>query len=57
MFFNPVAKLNFQQQLLQSSEFRVFPSEIILICWFGTHFLLLSVLKTAVLLNIFVETL
>ncbi len=43
--------------LLQSSVSHV-PSEIILICSFflKKHFLLLSMLKTAVLLNIFVET-
>ncbi len=31
------------------------PSEIILICWFGGHFLLLLMLKKVVLLNIFVK--
>ncbi len=35
------------------------PSEIILICWFSLqkHFLILSMLKTVELLNMFVETL
>ncbi len=49
-----MAKLNFQQALLQSSV-----SEIIVICWFDaqeTFLLLLLMLKTVVLLNMFVET-
>ncbi len=32
------------------------PSEIIVICWFNIKHVLLSVLKTIVLLNIFLET-
>ncbi len=41
---------NFQQPLLQSSVSHNYP-EIILICWFGSQILLLS-LKMVVLLNI-----
>ncbi len=52
MSFIPVmAKLNFQQPLLESSVSND-PSEIILICWFGAQ-KTLAILKTV---NIFVET-
>ncbi len=52
-----IAKLNLQT-LLQSSVTHE-PSEIILIWWFSAQetFVLLSVLKKVVLLNIFVERL
>ncbi len=50
-----MAKLYFQQHLLQSSASHG-PSEIILICCLKKHFLLLYISKTAVMLNIVVET-
>ncbi len=54
--FNSIL-LNFQLSLRQSSMSH-YPSEIILMCWFvfKKYFLLLSLLKTLVLLNIFVDT-
>ncbi len=53
MSFLPVMpKLNFQHHY---SSLQCL-SEIILICWFDAQILLLSLLKTAVLPNIFVET-
>ncbi len=57
MFFIPVlAKLNFQQPLLLSSASHD-PSEIILICSFLIIIkTVLSLLKTVVQLNSFVET-
>ncbi len=50
-----MAKLHFQQQLLQSSVSHD-PSEIIVIFWFGAQYFFLLVLKLDVLFNIFVET-
>ncbi len=50
-----MAKLHFQQQLLQSSVSHD-PSEIILIFWFSAQDIFLLVLKLDVLFNIFVET-
>ncbi len=49
---------NIYRQNFQHHYFSLDPSEIILICWFTAQetFLLLSMLKTVVLLHIFMET-
>ncbi len=51
-----MAKLNFQQLLLQSLASHD-PSEIILICWYSRNILIIIIVESSyIFYNIFVET-